>query len=138
MGKVDLIVSEIAGSVVSEEGAYATIKDAQLRFAKHPSDPNSYIPYSFQTLGPPASYVLHYIYGPPEYWNVYGEPLRLPCDDTMLELLADPLVVEEIRFADLKLPASGKVKEASSLVWRIDPERVDAAEKIYHDLGLEV
>ena len=33
-GEVDLLVAEIAGSVASEEGAYATIRDAQARFLK--------------------------------------------------------------------------------------------------------
>merc|ERR1712196_590710 len=88
--------------------------------------------------GAPASYLLHYLYGPPEYWNVYGEPVRVHSGDATLELLANPLLVEDIRFADLVLPASGKLRAASSLVWRVDPERVDAAAKIYHDLGLKV
>eukprot|EP00747_Dinoflagellata_sp_TGD_P030827 gnl/TRDRNA2_/TRDRNA2_134893_c0_seq2.p1 gnl/TRDRNA2_/TRDRNA2_134893_c0~~gnl/TRDRNA2_/TRDRNA2_134893_c0_seq2.p1 ORF type:complete len:354 (-),score=51.34 gnl/TRDRNA2_/TRDRNA2_134893_c0_seq2:3-1064(-) len=136
--KVDLVVAEIVGSIASEEGVYATIRDAQARFVKRPSDPNSYIPCSIQTLGAPASYALHYVYGPPEYWNKDGEPVRIDCCDTSLGLLADPLLVEEIRFADMALPASGKVGGASSLTWQIDPDRVNAVEKIFYDDLLRV
>ena len=34
--KVDLLATEIAGSIASEEGVYATIRDAQARFMKRP------------------------------------------------------------------------------------------------------
>ena len=61
--KVDLLVAEIAGSVASEEGAYASIRDAQARFMKRPSDPKAYIPYNIQTFAAPASYALHYALG---------------------------------------------------------------------------
>ena len=43
--KVDVLISEIAGSVASEEGVYATIADAQARFMKRPYDAASYVPY---------------------------------------------------------------------------------------------
>ena len=64
--KVDVLVAEIAGSIASEEGAIATIRDAQHRLVKRPGDPTSYIPYACQTLGAPASYALHYALGPPQ------------------------------------------------------------------------
>lgn len=79
--RVDLLVAEIIGSVASEEGAYATIRDAQARFLLRPSDPTSYIPYSCQTLAAPASYALHYALGPPSFdWSKLKEPLRLVRD----------------------------------------------------------
>ena len=52
--KVDVLVAEIAGSVASEEGAYATIRDAQARFLKRPYDPASYIPARIETLAASA------------------------------------------------------------------------------------
>ena len=92
--KVDLILAEIVGSVASEEGLYATIRDAQARNAlsavdaptrrsyercdapgdraaqarhlKRPYDASSYIPAGCQTLAAPASYALHYALGPPQ------------------------------------------------------------------------
>ena len=64
--KVDVLVAEIAGSIASEEGAIATIRDAQSRLVKQPGDPSSYIPYACQTIGAPASYALHYALGPPQ------------------------------------------------------------------------
>ena len=76
--KVDLLVAEIAGSVASEEGAFATIRDAQQRLVKRPADPSSYIPYACQTIGAPASYALHYALGPPQFdWSKLKEPVRL-------------------------------------------------------------
>ena len=42
--KVDLCVFEICGSLASEEGLYATMKDARERHVKRPDAPESYIP----------------------------------------------------------------------------------------------
>lgn len=132
--KVDLLVAEIAGSVGSEEGAYATVRDAQARLLKAPSDPRSYIPYSIETLAAPASYALHYALGPPRFdWAKLKEPVRLNCRDQTLELLADPLVLETIRFADPALPASGVLQQPAPLTWNIDPTRVSANEKVFFD-----
>ena len=54
--KVDFAVAEIIGSIASEEGCYATIRDAQKRHVKEPNTPDSFIPYAAQTMAAPASY----------------------------------------------------------------------------------
>ena len=95
--KVDLVLAEIVGSVASEEGAYATIRDAQARHLKDPYSASSYIPISIQTVAAPASYALHYALGPPKFdWGKLNEPLRLNCRDETAQLLAEPQVLEEI------------------------------------------
>ncbi len=101
--KVDLIVAEIIGSIVSEEGVVATIADAHKRFAKNPTSPKSWIPTRVQTFASPASYTLHNMFGPPGFdWNkLNGEPVRFSCRDLGLQLLSDPQLVEDVVFADI-------------------------------------
>jgi hypothetical protein len=53
--KVDLLVSELVGSIASEEGMYTSIRDAHLRHLKRPEEPLSYIPVRCQTVVAPAS-----------------------------------------------------------------------------------
>eukprot|EP00966_Prymnesium_polylepis_P312746 7226942-Prymnesium_polylepis.1 len=78
--KADLVVAEIIGSIASEEGLHATIRDAQARHVKEPSAPGSFIPARCQTYAAPASYALHYVLGPPEFdWTKLKEPVRLNC-----------------------------------------------------------
>jgi len=124
--KVDLLVTEIAGSVASEEGLYATIQDAH-RFMKQPHEPSSYIPFAYQTLGAPAVDMVHHSGGADPTRNF----LRVEADDTTLQLLADPILVEDIRCADAALPTSGTVGPAEELEWQIDPERLAANEDYF-------
>ena len=135
--KVDLLVAEIAGSVASEEGVYATIRDAQARLLKRPSDPLSYIPAYIETLAAPASYALHYALGPPQFdWTKLKEPIRLNCRDESLELLADPLVLERINFYDTALPSSGVLppqQQLQPLSWSVDAQRLDANEQLFYE-----
>lgn len=107
--KVDLVLAEIVGSVASEEGLCPTILDAQRRFAKRPNDPRSFIPNRVQTFCAPASYALHYALGPPEFdWSKLGaEPVRLNCRDQQLQVLAEPLLVEDINLYGDGTEASG-------------------------------
>lgn len=139
--KADLLVAEIAGSVASEEGMIATIRDAQQRLVKRPNDPKSYIPYSCQTMGAPASYALHYALGPPQFdWGKLKEPVRLNCRDETLQLLAEPQMLEDIRFSDAALPASGVTAPAGTapLAWTVDATRVKINElKYYAELQKE-
>ena len=131
--KVDLLVAEIAGSIASEEGACATIRDAQARFLKKPAEPDSYIPYACQTLAAPASYALHYALGPPAFdWTKLKEPVRLNCRDESVQLLAQPQLLEQITFSDTHLPASGRVQGAP-LTWRVDAARVEANQAVFYD-----
>eukprot|EP00320_Phaeocystis_rex_P003086 CAMPEP_0119062146 /NCGR_PEP_ID=MMETSP1178-20130426/5804_1 /TAXON_ID=33656 /ORGANISM="unid sp, Strain CCMP2000" /LENGTH=478 /DNA_ID=CAMNT_0007043407 /DNA_START=16 /DNA_END=1452 /DNA_ORIENTATION=- len=119
---VDLLVCEIAGSIASEEGMYATIGDAQRRFMKRPHEPASYIPYSYETWGAPCTDMVHHSGGP----DANRKCTRVEADDETLQLLADPRLVEDIRLADAAFPSSGTVGAASSLMWRVDPLRLEA------------
>jgi len=125
--KVDLCIAEICGSVATEEGAFATIKDAHARFLKNPNDPSSWIPQRIQTYAAPASYTLHNLFGPPEFdWSkLNGEPVRFNCRDEGLQLLADPVLVEDFAFADIQLQSKSKsdVKHQET-VFTVDPKRV--------------
>lgn len=106
--KADVVVAEIVGSVASEEGMIATIRDAQARLVKQPELASSWIPNRCQTLAAPATYALHYALGPPQFdWTKLKEPVRLNCRDETLQTLAEPQLLEDISFADLSLPASG-------------------------------
>jgi protein arginine N-methyltransferase 1 len=129
--KVDFLVAEIAGSVASEEGAYASFRDAH-RFLKDPSNPNAYIPYAMRTYGAPASYAIHYAFGPPAFdWaKLRGEPVRLNCRDVSMELLADPALVEEL-ITSSEIAEKGLIR-APTREWKIDPDRVAANEKLYY------
>lgn len=106
--KVDVLISEIVGSIASEEGLYATIADAHQRHVKNPSDPRSWIPHRCQTLGAPASYALQIGLGHPAFeWldksHLYQRrPVakRAECNDETLELLASAVVMEDVRFTD--------------------------------------
>jgi 16S rRNA G966 N2-methylase RsmD len=79
--KADFCIAEIIGSIATEEGAYATIRDAHKRFLKNPELPSSWIPRQIQTYAAPASYTLHNLFGPPEFnWN------KLDGEHTVLDI----------------------------------------------------
>jgi SAM-dependent methyltransferase len=124
---VDFCVAEIAGSIASEEGAIATIRDAH-RFLKDPTSSKNWIPNRIQTYGAPASYTLHNLFGPPEFdWTkLNGEPVRFSCRDYGLELLADPQLVEDISFASLTAEKTAKrvVVKEQSLTFTISADRM--------------
>jgi len=124
--KVDLCVAEICGSVATEEGAFATIKDAHARFLKRPNDPSSWIPQRIQTYAAPASYTLHNLFGPPEFdWSkLNGEPVRFNCRDEGLQLLADPVLIEDFSFADVQQQSKGNSKHQEK-VFIVDPRRLE-------------
>ena len=99
--KVDVVVSEIVGSIASEEGLYASIRDAHARFVKEPSRRDSWIPHTVETIAAPCSYPLHYALRLPRYdWAGVDEPLRISCLNPTLLALATPQRVESIAFAD--------------------------------------
>lgn len=121
--KADFVIAEIVGSVASEEGAYATILDAHKRLVKNPNEPNSWIPSRIQTYAAPASYSLHNLFLPPAFdWTkLNGEPVRFNCRDEGLQLLSDPVLVEDISFADVeKINAKGK----KAITFTVDGERI--------------
>ncbi|KAJ1447412.1 S-adenosyl-L-methionine-dependent methyltransferase [Pelagophyceae sp. CCMP2097] len=107
--KVDLVVAEICGSIASEEGLYATMRDARERHVKYPDSEDSYIPRRCQTFAAPVSYALHSLLEAPAFdWGkVVGNPIRFNCRDEALQLLAAPQLLEDIDFSK-PLPAPGK------------------------------
>ena len=134
--KCDLCVAEIVGSVASEEGMHATLRDAQARFMKRPNEPSSFIPTRCQTYAAPASYALHYALGPPRYdWGkIAAEPIRLNCRDETLQLLSEPQLWEDIGFADTQLPRPGPWKPAANgLTFTVSAERIAISEQLYYN-----
>ena len=136
--KCDLCVAEIVGSVASEEGLHATMRDAQARLLKRPNDEASYIPVRCQTVAAPAAYALHYALGPPQYdWGkIASEPVRLNCRDETLQLLAEPQLIEDVGFADPKLARPGPWAPSPTgapLRFAVSAERIASAEKVYRD-----
>jgi protein arginine N-methyltransferase 1 len=138
--KADVVVAEIVGSVASEEGMIATIRDAQARLVKQPELASSWIPNRCQTLAAPATYALHYALGPPQFdWTKLKEPVRLNCRDETLQTLAEPQLLEDISFADLSLPASGTWRpQAAPASFVVSAERIEANQgKYYAELRKE-
>jgi SAM-dependent methyltransferase len=136
--KVDLCVAEIIGSIASEEGLHATIRDAQARHMKRPFDPASYIPTRCQTFAAPASYALHYALGPEngfDWSKLNGEPIRLNCRDESLQLLSEPQLLEDISFADINFPQPGRWAPAAggALSYKVDQARVEANERLFYE-----
>ena len=125
--RVDVVVSEVVGSIASEEGLYATIQDAHARFVKAPHRRDSWIPHRVETWAAPASYALHAALGPPRYdWGAIEEPLRLGCHDETLLALAAPQRVEAISFAE-GAPTPGPV----DATFEITDERLAVNEAAY-------
>jgi hypothetical protein len=55
--------------------------------------------------------------------------------DQSLQLLADPLVVEDFKFSDPSLPSSGKQASLApgTLSWKVDRARMVINEKLFYD-----
>jgi protein arginine N-methyltransferase 1 len=126
--KADFVVAEIVGSISTEEGAYATVLDAR-RFLKNPSDANSWIPNRIQTYASPASYTLHNLFVPPAFdWSkLNGEPVRFNCRDEGLQLLSDPVLIEDIDFSN------PKVTKKKDVTFTVDGARIDKNELAFHE-----
>jgi SAM-dependent methyltransferase len=127
--KVDFVIAEIVGSIASEEGAYATIRDAH-RFVKFPQQDSSWIPSRIQTYAAPASYTLHNLFGPPTFdWDkLNGEPIRFNCRDKGLGLLSDPVLIEDIVFS--QIGSSGATNKQrrntpNDFTFTVSAERID-------------
>ncbi|KAL3807711.1 hypothetical protein ACHAXA_005724 [Cyclostephanos tholiformis] len=138
--RADFVIAEIVGSVASEEGVVATITDAHKRLVKDPNDASSWIPRGVQTYASPASYSLHNLFLPPAFdWTkLDGSPVRFNCRDEGLQLLSDPIAVEDILFADMGRGgyggAGGGGREVRSrITFVIDPKRVEENAKKFND-----
>jgi len=132
--KADFAIAEIVGSVASEEGAIATILDAHTRLLKYPNDASSWIPNRIQTYAAPASYSLHNLFKPPAFdWTkLNGEPVRFNCRDEGLQLLSDPVLVEDISFPDI-LALGKKGKEQCRITFTVDGKRIDENIKTFNE-----
>jgi len=128
--KADFAIAEIIGSVATEEGAYATILDAHERHLKRPEDAGSWIPSRIQTYAAPAGYTLHNMFKPPAFdWGkLDGEPVRFNCRDDALQLLSDPVLIEDISFNEIKRRAPARSgnssTESKTLSFVIDGRRM--------------
>ncbi len=127
--KADFAIAEIVGSVASEEGVIATILDAHERLLKNPNDATSWIPNRIQTFAAPASYSLHNLFKPPAFdWTkLNGEPVRFNCRDEGLQLLSEPVLVEDISFPDMiEFGNKGRLsKEQRRISFTVDGKRID-------------
>ena len=115
--QADLLISEIAGSIASEEGMLATIRDARLRHMKRPWDPRSYIPARVQTLAVPAAYSLHHRLNCT--WIASGPPVRFACDNPWLLPLATPQLWEDFAFGGEELPPGSGARCTTVLEFRV-------------------
>lgn len=126
--KVDFVIAEIVGSIASEEGAYATIKDAH-RFVKQPELDSSWIPSRIQTYAAPASYTLHNLFGPPVFdWSkLDGEPIRFNCRDKGLGLLSDPILLEDIVFSQIggSTQQDSQMKKKKNFTFTVSADRIE-------------
>jgi hypothetical protein len=141
--RVDLLVAEIIGSVASEEGLHATIRDARARHVKRPDDPKSYIPVRVQTWGAPATLAPHSLQRrSPGGGGAMGNSLlgsslvdwssvaseetpRFACDDQNVQLLANPQVLEEIDWSRPLPPGGSRLRLEHPLRFEIRAERVE-------------
>ncbi|GMH84582.1 hypothetical protein TrVE_jg1471 [Triparma verrucosa] len=132
--KVDLVVAEIIGSIASEEGLHATLRDVHSRHVKDPLSPSSFIPTRVQTLFAPASYTLHYALGPPEYdWGKLKEPVRFNCRDPAVQIMSDPKVAEDISFASPGFPKPGNYDPTKGKVnFSVSPARIESNTLAYY------
>jgi len=134
--KADFCIAEICGSVATEEGAYATIRDAHTRFLKEPENAANWIPSRIQTYAAPASYGLHNLFGPPEFdWmKLNGEPVRFNCRDPGLQLLADPVLVEDLSFCSILSKAQDDLmNKQQDLAFIIDAKRMEQNQPLLYD-----
>jgi hypothetical protein len=129
----DVCIAEIVGSIATEEGAYATIRDAHLRHMREPNKDSSWIPCGIQTYAAPASYTLHNLFGPPDFdWSkLKGEPVRFNCRDKGLELLSDPTVMEDISFANILSKDALTSKKTVTFV--VDKDRIQENTLDFYD-----
>lgn len=133
----DFCIAEICGSVATEEGAYATIRDAHVRqFLKDPERAANWIPSRIQTYAAPASYTLHNLFGPPEFdWmKLNGEPVRFNCRDPGLQLLADPVLVEDVSFNTiLSKEQDALINKQQDITFTIDANRMEQNQPLLYD-----
>lgn len=90
---VDVVIAEVIGSVASEEGAMATLRDAR-RFLREPDRADSWIPLGAKTLCAPVLYDGHGALAA-EQCEV---PVRCCAADPEVHRLAPPQLIESFSF----------------------------------------
>lgn len=132
--RVDLIVSELIGSIATQEGVEPIIKDAQ-RFLKEGlrGDSKAMVPQRVQTQIVPVKYTEHRIMKFAEKRGVMSRgkaldgtlrPLRLRGKTRDLVFLAEPQLLEDFDFNN---PGATRSQEAVSLKFDIPANKADDA-----------
>ena len=72
----------------------------------------------------PTSYSLHNLFQPPAFdWGkLEGEPVRFNCRDYGLQLVTDPVLVEDIQFKDVNRTTYPVPK--TTVAWNVDGDRI--------------
>eukprot|EP00931_Biecheleriopsis_adriatica_P079738 TRINITY_DN53092_c0_g1_i1.p1 TRINITY_DN53092_c0_g1~~TRINITY_DN53092_c0_g1_i1.p1 ORF type:complete len:393 (-),score=78.07 TRINITY_DN53092_c0_g1_i1:30-1208(-) len=111
--RVDLIVSELIGSIATQEGVEPIIRDAQERFLKDGSGCGGMIPARCQTCIAPIAYkgrsTLEKLFNPKDGLRSRGRPepgtarpIRVKAtDEQTLLFLAEPQVLEDFDYCSL-------------------------------------
>ena len=96
---------------------------------KEPRNPDSFVPFSYETWGAPGTDLCHHSGGSQSLPND-GTALRIDSQDNSMQLLADPVLVEDIQFAG-DLPE--RTQEAS-FEWTVSPDRIAANERAFGEI----
>lgn len=134
-GKADLIVSELLGSIATQEGVEPIIKDAQKRFLKNPDSDIAaqMIPARVETGIAPVKYTEHRIMefakkrgimsrGKPEEGTL--RPLRLRSKTSDLVFLSEPQTLESFDYGN---PSASDAKAGVSLKFDIPANLAEQA-----------
>mmetsp|Transcript_33019 Transcript_33019/g.60531 ORF Transcript_33019/g.60531 Transcript_33019/m.60531 type:complete len:459 (-) Transcript_33019:153-1529(-) len=134
--KVDLVIAPLVGGIASEENILLAIKDAQRRHLKDPGNPRSYIPAGITTYVAPVSFALHStVLAPPRYDELKGQPLRIGCQDRIVQLQAEPQVFESFKLSDAALPSASSWKpKQSPFRFKVSEERLLASKESYSEV----
>eukprot|EP00933_Yihiella_yeosuensis_P072246 TRINITY_DN80593_c0_g1_i1.p1 TRINITY_DN80593_c0_g1~~TRINITY_DN80593_c0_g1_i1.p1 ORF type:complete len:413 (+),score=96.25 TRINITY_DN80593_c0_g1_i1:52-1290(+) len=133
--KVDLIVSELIGSIATQEGVEPIIKDATKRFVKESAKGSCgyMIPARTQTLVAPVRYTNHRAMkfaakrgvmsrGKPEPGTL--RPLRLRGKSNDIKFLSEPQVLEDFDFC---FPDASAAQEQRKVTFDIPAEKAEDA-----------
>lgn len=121
--KVDLVISEIVGSIATGESCVDIIRDARRRFLKAaPAQRPQMIPARCQTFVAPVSYAYHRLYKP-------GTPgmnrqLKLNTMSRQLTFLAKPQMLENF---DFEAAGGDDLTEVRELTFDVAPAAAAAA-----------
>jgi len=97
---------------------------------KNPREASSWIPNRIQTYAAPASYTLQNLFLPPAFdWTkLQGEPVRFNCRDEGLQLVSNPVLIEDISFAEIN---DIKGFQKKQVTFTVDGERVETNRNVF-------